>query len=76
MTTYVLVHVLEFADGHASAQKLGEGTRAECDRAAELLPAVAYSGGKKVSDHWLAVVTAAEWQTAIDEERAMEVGHG
>jgi hypothetical protein len=73
--SHVLVHVLEFDDGDVSAQKLGEGTRAECDRIAGLLPAVAYNGDKKVKDSWLAVVTAEEWQTALDEERAMEASH-
>ena len=74
MTTHVLVHVLEYDDGGADAQKLGEGTRAECRRIRELLPAAAYRGAKKVTASWTTIVTAEEWQTALDEEEALVHG--
>lgn len=71
--THVLVHVLEFDDGGADAQLFGRGTRAECEHTRTLVPVVAYNGTRKVTAIWWAIVTAAEWQTALDEERAMEV---
>jgi hypothetical protein len=68
--THVLITVLEYEDGGAGAQKLGEGTEQELQRIAEVVPAVSYSGPERVRSARLAIITAAEWQAALEADGA------
>lgn len=67
----VLVSVLEFTDGTASAQLLHRGSPDECDRCATLLSAVSYSGQKDVDRSYLSIWPMKQWedwtQEAADE---------
>ena len=64
---FVLCSVLEFDDGTFFFQELHRGGEEECRRLASLIPAVAYSGGKRVVSSTLRLPTAAEFDEAVAE---------
>lgn len=50
MSTWVCGYVLTFSDGgEPEEQVLHVGTREECERVADLVPAVSYSGSRPCS---------------------------
>lgn len=58
---FVVCSVLEFGDGgEPSVMLLGRGTRKECERIADLIPAVTYSGDRHPITESYMVVTEAE----------------
>lgn len=54
--THVCGYVIKFTDGGENeAEVLHVGTKEECERVADLIPAVAYSGNRPVKDCWMRV---------------------
>jgi hypothetical protein len=66
--TAVLVSVLEFTDGTASASRLAQGSPDECDFVATSIPAVAYSGAKEIDRSYLSIWPWEQWQDWLKEE--------
>lgn len=63
---FVVCSVLEFGDGgEPNVQLLGRGTREECERIADLIPAVAYSGDREpITDSYMVVTEAENYMEA------------
>lgn len=57
MVRFACGYVLRFTDGgHDEEQVLHIGTKEECERLAEQIPAVAYGGGRPVRDAAFVIV--------------------
>ena len=50
VVNWITASLLYFADDTFSVSRIAIGTRKECERAAELIPAVIYNGGKQVKE--------------------------
>ena len=57
----VAAAVLEFENGDISASLLARGEGDKCARVADLVPAVAYSGDKKVTSSRIIIMPAEQW---------------
>jgi len=64
-----LLSVLCFDDGYVSAEPLHTGTLDDCRKLMEEIPAIAYSGEKKVTDSYLKICDKDQW-TKLQEEAA------
>lgn len=58
--THFLTSVLRFDDGTMEGQVFHEGTKKDCARVSNMLPAIAYSGDRKVVDARMAIVPFSE----------------
>jgi hypothetical protein len=55
MEHYLTTAIL-FKDGHMEGQVLHVGTRAECERVANMVPAIAYNGPRAVEEARLSIM--------------------
>lgn len=62
MDECVLLSVLVFDDETYSAKPLQFGTREVCERVADHIPAVSYSGGGNVTQSFLRVIAVHDWK--------------
>ena len=65
---YVTISYLNFEDGSASAMELHRGSRKDCKFVADEIPAVNYSGDKKVSMARMCVVPAKEFDEITEQK--------
>lgn len=68
MTDCVLASVLIFEDGGSSASKLHLGTKEECERIMDRIPAISYGGEGKVVDSFLVIIPESEWEKEAEGE--------
>lgn len=66
---FVLCSVLEFDDETSSVMELHRGTTQECEDLAKKIPAVCNSTGKKLVDSYLALLPAAEFDSAMTDNQ-------
>ena len=55
MNDHILVSVLVFDDGTYSENILHSGSFQECERLGEIIPAICYSGDKKIKESFLTI---------------------
>ena len=58
---YIVASVVTFEDGTESVMPLHRGSRKECERVFDLVPAISYSGTKPARAARLAIMPAKEW---------------
>lgn len=67
---FMCVSCIEFDDGGSvSAQPLHVGDRESCERVADLIPAVSYSGDRPVKRAWMSIIKTQDWVDKLDAAR-------
>ena len=62
---WMYVSCLQFDDETVSAQPLHRGDKESCERVADLIPAVSYSGDKTVTKSWMSIVRYSDYVNAM-----------
>lgn len=65
---FVALTYIKFKDGSAEAMEIARGTKEECERVADLIPAVAYSGSKTVKEASVVFMGADDWDRQLRSE--------
>lgn len=60
---WVVGYALDFEDGESEGRVIHRGTLEECERVRNLMPAVSYSGDRKVERAHSFVMRQSDWET-------------
>lgn len=60
---HVAIAIFEMEDGRTQARPIVFGSREECERMAEAIPAVAYSGSGRVKRAFVTVRSSEDWSS-------------
>jgi hypothetical protein len=67
---FMCVSCIEFADtGSVSAQPLHVGDLQSCERVADMLPAISYSGDRPVKKAWMSIIRTQDWIDQLESSR-------